>query len=41
LVTFFKTKKNIYAISAKDIQNVAKKYLSKDKTIGVLMPEVK
>jgi len=30
---------NIKAVTAKDIQEVAKKYLSKDKTIGVLMPE--
>ncbi|WP_414000158.1 M16 family metallopeptidase [Flavobacterium sp. W1B] len=29
----------IKAITAKDIQNVAKKYLTKDKVIGMLMPE--
>ena len=32
---------NVKAVTAKDIQDVAKKYLSKDKTIGILMPEVK
>ncbi|UPT71664.1 MAG: insulinase family protein [Flavobacterium sp. JAD_PAG50586_2] len=32
---------NVKAITAKDIQDVAKKYLAKDKTIGVLMPEAK
>jgi zinc protease len=32
---------NVKAVTAKDIQDVAKKYLTKDKTIGVLMPEVK
>ncbi len=32
---------NVKAVTAKDIQDVAKKYLSKDKTIGVLMPETK
>lgn len=30
---------NVKAVTAKDIQDVAKKYLTKDKTIGVLMPE--
>lgn len=30
---------NVKAVTAKDIQDVAIKYLSKDKTIGVLMPE--
>ncbi|OYU80487.1 MAG: peptidase M16 [Flavobacterium sp. BFFFF1] len=29
----------IKAVTAKDIQDVAKKYLSKDKVIGILMPE--
>lgn len=33
------TIKNLEEISAKDIQNVAKKYLSGQKTIGILMPE--
>ena len=32
---------NVKEVTAKDIQDVAKKYLSKDKIIGVLMPEVK
>jgi zinc protease len=36
-----KTEKNIKAIKAKDIQKVAKKYLSKDKVITMLMPETK
>lgn len=31
----------INAITAKDIQDVAKKYLTKDKVIGILMPEIK
>jgi zinc protease len=35
------TEEKINAITAKDIQDVAKKYLSKDKVIGILMPEVK
>ena len=35
------TEEKINAITAKDIQDVAKKYLSKDKVIGVLMPETK
>ena len=30
---------NVKAVTAKDIQDVAKKYLTKDKTIGILMPE--
>jgi zinc protease len=30
---------NVKAVSAKEIQDVAVKYLSKDKTIGILMPE--
>lgn len=29
----------VNAITAKDIQDVAKKYLSKDKVVGILMPE--
>ncbi len=33
------TEEKINAITAKDIQDVAKKYLFKDKVIGVLMPE--
>ena len=32
---------NVKDVTAKDIQDVAKKYLTKDKTIGVLMPEAK
>ena len=32
---------NVKAVTAKDIQDVAKKYLTKDKTIGILMPEFK
>ncbi|MGL2987294.1 M16 family metallopeptidase [Flavobacterium sp. RSSA_27] len=31
----------VNAITAKDIQDVAKKYLTKDKVIGILMPESK
>ncbi len=31
----------VNAIAAKDIQNIAKKYLTKDKAIGILMPEKK
>ncbi|MEN9976440.1 MAG: hypothetical protein RIR36_600 [Bacteroidota bacterium] len=31
----------VNAITAKDIQEVAKKYLTKDKVIGMLMPESK
>lgn len=34
-----KFEERINALTAKDIQNVAKKYTSKDKVIGVLMPE--
>jgi len=30
---------NVKAVTAKEIQDVAVKYLSKDKTIGILMPE--
>jgi zinc protease len=36
-----KTEENINAVSAKDIQNVAQKYLTKDKVIGILLPEAK
>jgi zinc protease len=36
-----KSEEIINTISTKDIQNVAKKYLSKDKIIGILMPETK
>ncbi|WP_426091109.1 M16 family metallopeptidase [Flavobacterium sp. DSR3-2] len=31
----------VNAVNAKDIQNIAKKYLTKDKVIGMLMPEKK
>ncbi|UQD55093.1 pitrilysin family protein [Flavobacterium sp. K5-23] len=34
-----KTEEQINNITAKDIQNIAKKYLTKDKVIGMLMPE--
>ena len=34
-----KTEEKIKAVTAKDLQDVAKKYLSKDKVIGILMPE--
>jgi len=34
-----KSEEKINAITAKDIQDVAKKYLTKDKVIGMLMPE--
>jgi zinc protease len=34
-----KTEEKINAITAKDIQDVARKYLTKDKVIGMLMPE--
>jgi zinc protease len=34
-----KNEEKINAITAKDIQEVAKKYLTKDKVIGMLMPE--
>jgi zinc protease len=33
------TEEKVNAITAKDIQDVAKKYLTKDKVIGMLMPE--
>ncbi|MBP6758250.1 MAG: insulinase family protein [Flavobacterium sp.] len=36
-----KFEESVNAITAKDIQNVAKKYLMKDKVIGMLMPEKK
>lgn len=35
------TEEKINAITAKDIQDVAKKYLTKDKVIAMLMPETK
>jgi zinc protease len=31
----------VNAVTAKDIQDIAKKYLTKDKVIGMLMPEIK
>ncbi|MCY1480896.1 Protease 3 precursor [compost metagenome] len=34
-----KLEEKINAITAKDIQDVAKKYLTKDKVVGILMPE--
>ncbi len=37
----FNTEAKINRITAKDIRKVAKKYLTKDKTIGILMPETK
>lgn len=37
----FKTEEKINKITAKDIQKVARKYLTKDKTIAILMPEAK
>lgn len=36
-----KFEESVKAITAKDIQDVAKKYLTKDKVIGMLMPEKK
>ena len=39
--TIFKTEAEINKIKAKDIQKVAQKYLTKDKVIGILLPEVK
>ncbi|MES2748569.1 MAG: insulinase family protein [Bacteroidota bacterium] len=35
------TESKIKSVTAKQIQDVAKKYLSKDKVIGILMPETK
>ncbi len=35
------TESRINSVTAKDIQEVAKKYLSKDKVVGILMPETK
>jgi hypothetical protein len=29
----------VNAVTAKDLQNIAKQYLTKDKVIGMLMPE--
>jgi zinc protease len=34
-----KTEEKINALTTKDLQDVAKKYLSKDKVVGMLMPE--
>ena len=34
-----KMEEKIKALTTKDLQDVAKKYLSKDKVIGILMPE--
>lgn len=34
-----KTEEKIKALTTKDLQDVAKKYLSKDKVVGILMPE--
>lgn len=34
-----KTEEKIKTLTTKDLQEVAKKYLSKDKVIGILMPE--
>lgn len=34
-----KMEEKVNAITAKDIQDVAKKYLTKDKVVGILMPE--
>ncbi|WKL42917.1 pitrilysin family protein [Flavobacterium sp. ZE23DGlu08] len=36
-----KFEETVNAVSAKDIQDIAKKYLTKDKVIGMLMPEKK
>ena len=36
-----KFEESVNAVNAKDIQNIAKKYLTKDKVIGMLMPEKK
>lgn len=35
----FKLEEKVNALTAKEVQDVAKKYLTKDKVIGVLMPE--
>ncbi|MGQ2983427.1 M16 family metallopeptidase [Flavobacterium sp.] len=35
----FKVEEKINALTAKEVQDVAKKYLAKDKVIGILMPE--
>ncbi|TWI02222.1 zinc protease [Flavobacterium tiangeerense] len=37
----FKFEEMVNAVTAKDIQNIAKQYLTKDKVIGILMPEKK
>lgn len=34
-----KVEEKVNAVTAKDIQDVAKKYLTKDKVVGILMPE--
>jgi zinc protease len=34
-----KFEEKVNAITAKEVQEVAKKYLTKDKVIGMLMPE--
>ncbi|MDI6031999.1 insulinase family protein [Flavobacterium sp. LB2P84] len=36
-----KFEETVNAVTAKDIQDIAKKYLTKDKVIGILMPEKK
>ena len=36
-----KFEETVNAVTAKDIQDIAKKYLTKDKVIGMLMPEKK
>ena len=35
----FKREEKVNALTAKEVQDVAKKYLTKDKVVGVLMPE--
>jgi zinc protease len=35
----FRVEEKVNALTAKDVQDVAKKYLTKDKVIGMLMPE--
>jgi zinc protease len=37
----FAIEKKVNDVTAKQVQDVAKKYLTKDKTIGILMPETK
>lgn len=36
-----KFEETVNAVTAKDIQDIAKRYLTKDKVIGMLMPEIK